>query len=294
MGLSEVAQGQAHCERVFVNMRLYYAHPVRRMAMILVLMIPLALPSTSDSMLYGGTTQVLLASEYAVVIASDRAQHASNAGRDPHEQQKVERVGRVIVGISGTVAVIGADGKRVDLQETVPPLLRRYEWAEPQRDIENLTHALADILPALENWVIPGSPDPELTPQVTILLAGVSDLMGTFAAQIRYPGRYVATGNGYRLALDKPLVDYYDIKPGKVIVSIQTRREDVERRAKDLIAGRASDEKYPLLARFLANPPNEMNETLLKAAAAELVRVTMDLDDHIGGGIDVISLKHRP
>ena len=276
-------------------MRLYYAHPVRRMAMMLVLMIPLALPSIFDPMLYGGTTQVLLASEYAVVIASDRAQHASNAGRDPHEQKKVERIGRVIIGISGTVAVVGAGGKSgVDLQETVPPLLRRYEWAEPQRDIENLPYALADVLPALENRVIPGSPDPELIPNVTILLAGVSDLVGTFAARIRYPGRFVATGNGYRLALDKPLVDHLDIKPGKVQALIITRREDVRRRAMDLIAGRASDEKYPLLARFLSNRPNEMNETLLTAAATELVRVTMDLDDHIGGGIDVISLEYRP
>jgi hypothetical protein len=41
----------------------------------------------------------------------------------------------------------------------------------------------------------------------------------------------------------------------------------------DLIAGRASDENYPLLARFLSNQPNEMNETLLTAAATELVRV---------------------
>jgi hypothetical protein len=57
--------------------------------LMLVLMMVLALPSTSDPVLYGGTTQVLLASEYAVVIASDRAQHASNAGRYPHEQQKV-------------------------------------------------------------------------------------------------------------------------------------------------------------------------------------------------------------
>jgi hypothetical protein len=62
----------------------------------------------------------------------------------------------------------------------------------------------------------------------------------------------------------------------------------------DLIAGRASDEKYPLLARFLSNRPSEMNETLLTAAATELVRVTMDLDDHIGGGIAVISLEYRP
>jgi len=62
--------------------------------------------------------------------------------------------------------------------------------------------------------------------------------------------------------MDKALVDYYDIKPGKVIVSIQTRREDVERRAKDLIAGRASDEKYPLLARFLVVSLNCRDEVL--------------------------------
>jgi hypothetical protein len=252
----------------------------------------MALPSTSDPTLYGGTTMVLLASEYAVVIASDRAQHASNKGRDPREQQKVELVGRVIIGISGTVAAIGSDGKRVDLQETVPPLLRRYEWAEPQRDIESLPSALANVLPTLENWEIPGSPDPELKPNVTILLAGVSDRMGTFAARIRYAGRFVDTGNSYHLALDKPpQIEHFDIEPGKVMSLIDTRSEDVAKRARDLLAGRASDEKYPLLARFLDYQPNE---TLLKAAARELVRVTMDLDDHIGGGIDVISLEHRP
>lgn len=96
--------------------------------------------------LLSGTTQVLLISDVAVVIGSDRAQYGSGIRR-----RKTDRVGRVIVGISGTVAVLNADGTvAVDLQDSVPPILRGLDWNEPHTAVDMATAEIRDLLPALE------------------------------------------------------------------------------------------------------------------------------------------------
>lgn len=242
-------------------------------------------------MLCGGTTQVLMVSEYAAVLASDRAQHASNTGRYPQERRKIDQVGdRVIVGVSGACAVIRRDGTAIDLQDSVPPLVRRYDWNEPEHDAQTLSDDLTLVLKTLEAEVLPGSPDPALHPQVKILVAGVSEQSGTFGIRYRYPGRYVTNGDGYRLEFEPVIVDVHQITSGKVAVLIETLSKDVERAAMDLVAGRVPpDPRYPLLAQFRNNI--RPDGRWLRAVAEELVRVTMDLDGRIGGGIDALAVE---
>lgn len=243
-------------------------------------------------MLYTGTTQVLVVSEHAAVLASDRVQHASNAGRDPTERRKLDLVGdRVIVGVSGACAVIRVDGTAIDLQDSVPPLVGRYDWNDPESDAVKLAQDLKPALRMLEVQVLPGSPDPTLYPQVKILLAGVSEQTGTFGIRYRYPGRYITVSGGYRLDFEEETIDVHRTTPGKVKVLIETLSKDVERAAMDFIAGRVPpDPRYPTLAQFTGLHPDE---TALRAAAEEIVRVTMDLDCRIGGSIDVIAVAPR-
>ena len=71
---------------------------------------------------------------------------------------------------------------------------------------------------------------------------------------------------------------------------IDTRLESVRRDAADLLAGRSlAVFQYPAIRR-LHEPNVVVNEEMLREAAMEVVKFTIERDSQIGGGIQVISI----
>ncbi|MEW6280889.1 MAG: hypothetical protein AB1758_19900 [Candidatus Eremiobacterota bacterium] len=238
--------------------------------------------------LRAGTTQALLLSDFGAVLASDRAQRLSNDESTLKERSKIVVVrSRVIVGISGTCALIRSDGTVIDLQDSVPPVVGRYEWDNPELEAKQLSAEIGLIVSKLEAGLFLGTPDPTMTPQVTVLLSGVSQQEGTFGVRLRYPGTYIPDDHGYRLSFTGAEPEILRPRPGSAIALVETRQKSVERAAMDLIAGREQNPKYPVLAGFRQRRPDL---AVLRETAEELVRVTADLDERIGRTIDVLAV----
>jgi 20S proteasome alpha/beta subunit len=236
---------------------------------------------------------VLLANERAAVLASDSFERASNAGLTSTSRRKVDKIGaNLILGMSGIGAFSDGNGTVVvDLQRSLPPVAVTLSWSEPEVDAQELHKAIFNQLRPLTQNLFGGPPDHSLQPHVTVLLAGISRRKGIFAVRFKYPGTYIEEGPNHRVSFSAGSWDLFPIRQRKLMSLILTRLEEVEREARDVLAGRnLTILRYPSIRRLYESNVH-VDEKILRAAAEDLVKFTMDRDSSIGGRIQVVSLS---
>ena len=236
---------------------------------------------------------VLLANQRSAVLASDSFEHASNVGLTATFTRKIDKIGQnLLLGMSGIGASVDRNGKTiVDLQKSLPPVAGALSWSEPEANVLKLHEAILNQLRPLTQILFDGPPDRSLDPRVTILLAGLSPRKGIFAARFNYPGTYLKQGANHRVSFSAGNWEMLPIRQGKLLTLILTRLENVEREARDVLAGwNVAFLRYPSICR-LHESNLYVDEKILRAAAEDVVKFTMDRDKYIGGLIQVVSLS---
>ena len=256
-----------------------------------IMFVLLQSPALAQNRFYGGTTLVFLVGDGVAVLASDSFEHANDGELTSTTTQKIAKVGqRLIIGSSGITAFRdGNDRVVVDLQKSLPSLADKLLWSDPDADAPKLHDAILNELRPMTQTRFRGAPG-HLSPHVSILVAGISPVKGTFALRFKITAEYLRDSEGFRVRFLPGTWESIHIQPGKLSTLIDTRLESVRRDAADLLAGRSlAVFQYPAI-RPLHEPNVVVNEEMLREAAMEVVKFTIERDSQIGGGIQVISI----